>query len=185
MRIALDAMGGDFAPREIVRGALLAAEDYPDHNILLVGDRAAIEPEMSEAGGGEPSNISVVHASQLVAMNEKPVEAVRSKPDSSILRAIHLLAQGEADAVIGAGKLDQMANPVTGGNLNHAKPVAMGFQAKGFAVHGNTGAKIQAAGKVTLMNFDGFRFAFQRRSRSKKWCPGEDSNLHGLAATGT
>jgi glycerol-3-phosphate acyltransferase PlsX len=113
MRIALDAMGGDFAPREIVRGALRAAEDHPDHNILLVGDRAVIGQEMSEAGGAEPFNVSVIHASQAVGMDEKPVEAIRSKPDSSVLRTIRLLAQEEADVAISAGNTGAMVAATT------------------------------------------------------------------------
>ena len=66
MRIALDAMGGDFAPREIVRGALQAAEDHPDHNIVLVGDSTAIAQEMSDAGIAG----FLIHAPDLVLNHE-------------------------------------------------------------------------------------------------------------------
>ncbi len=64
MRIALDAMGGDFAPRETVLGAIQAAEARPDHEIALVGDAAAIEAQFKAAGQSIPSNILIVHASQ-------------------------------------------------------------------------------------------------------------------------
>ena len=113
MRVALDAMGGDFAPREIVRGALDAAEAFPDHTMILVGDRSAIEQEMSEAGNAAPSNVTVVHASQVVAMDEKPVEAIRGKPDSSVIRMIRLVGAGEADVAISAGNTGAMVAAAT------------------------------------------------------------------------
>jgi len=115
MRIVLDAMGGDFAPRETVLGGIHAAEARPDHEIILAGDRAAIEAEMDAANGAIPDNLNVVHASQVVAMDEKPVEAIRKKPDSSILRAINMVAAGEADAVVSAGNTGAM---VAAGTLN-------------------------------------------------------------------
>lgn len=113
MRIALDAMGGDFAPREMVLGGIQAAEVYPDYTVVLVGDRSAIEQEMSQSGISVPSNVTVVHASQVVAMDEKPVEAIRAKPDSSLLRAVLLVAEGEADVAISAGNTGAMVAAVT------------------------------------------------------------------------
>lgn len=103
MRVALDAMGGDFAPRETVLGGIQVAEARPDDEIILVGDRAAIEMELDSASAPTPDNISVVHASQVIAMDEKPVEAIRHKPDSSVLRAVTMIAANEADAVVSAG----------------------------------------------------------------------------------
>ena len=108
MRIALDAMGGDAAPREPVRGALKAAETHPDHEILLVGDRGLVELELGASGSPTLANLSVVHASQVVAMDEKPVAAIKKKPDNSILRAVKLVAEGEADAVVSAGNTGAM-----------------------------------------------------------------------------
>jgi len=113
MRIALDAMGGDFAPRETVLGALLAAEARPGHEILLVGDGPALEGELRAAGQTVPSNIQIVHASQAVAMDEKPVEAIKKKQDSSIVRAIKLVASGEADAAVSAGNTGAMVAAAT------------------------------------------------------------------------
>ena len=113
MRIALDAMGGDFAPREVVLGGIQAAEVYPDHAIVLVGERSAIEREMSCAGESVPSNVTVVHASQVVEMHEKPVEAIRTKPASSVVRAIQLVAEGEADVCISAGNTGAMVAAAT------------------------------------------------------------------------
>ena len=102
MRLAIDAMGGDFAPREIVRGALAARDALPEDEIILVGDSAAIRRELEQAGAA-PDRLTIVHASQRVSMADLPVEAVRRKPDSSMRRATELMAQGKADAVISAG----------------------------------------------------------------------------------
>ena len=102
MRLAIDAMGGDFAPREIVRGAIAARDALPEDEIILVGDAATIRRELQEAGA-TPDRLTIVHASQRVAMADLPVEAVRKKPDSSMRRATELMAQGKADAVISAG----------------------------------------------------------------------------------
>ena len=103
MRIAVDAMGGDFAPREIVRGAVDAARRLDGvTRILLVGDEQAVRAEL-DAVGGCPESIEVVHASDTVAMDDSPVQAVRRKPDSSIARAVDLVKQGQADAVLSAG----------------------------------------------------------------------------------
>jgi glycerol-3-phosphate acyltransferase PlsX len=95
-------MGGDFAPREIVRGAIAARDALPEDEIILVGDAAAIRRELQEAGAAR-DRLTIVHASQRVGMADLPVEAVRRKPDSSMRRATELMAQGKADAVISAG----------------------------------------------------------------------------------
>jgi len=102
LRLAIDAMGGDFAPREIVRGAIAARDALPEDEIILVGDSAAIRRELEQAGAA-PDRLTIVHASQRVGMADLPVEAVRRKPDSSMRRATELMAQGKADAVISAG----------------------------------------------------------------------------------
>jgi len=102
VRLALDAMGGDHAPGEIVRGAVAARDGLPDDEILLVGDQAAIRKEL-DAAGASMERLTVVHASQQVGMAEPPVEAMRRKPDSSMRRAMELMARREADAVVSAG----------------------------------------------------------------------------------
>jgi glycerol-3-phosphate acyltransferase PlsX len=103
MRIAVDAMGGDFAPREIVDGAVRAAASLPSvGQIFLVGDQAAIERELRRSPAVSPK-ISIRHASEVVAMDESPAQAVRRKRDSSIGRAVDMVKQGEADAVVSAG----------------------------------------------------------------------------------
>lgn len=103
MRIAVDAMGGDHAPREIVKGAVKAAHDLEGvTSVILVGDQAAVEREL-RACGGSCGKISIRHASEVVGMDEAPALAVRRKKDSSISRAVDLLKAGEADAVLSAG----------------------------------------------------------------------------------
>jgi glycerol-3-phosphate acyltransferase PlsX len=113
MRIALDAMGGDLAPREAVLGALQASEMRPDDEVLLVGPRAIVEDELTAAGQPIPSNVRVIHAPQTIGMDEKPVEAIKKKPDNSILRAIQLVASGEAGAAISAGNTGAMVAAAT------------------------------------------------------------------------
>ena len=102
MRLAIDAMGGDHAPGEIVRGAVAARDALPEDEIILVGDQDAIRKELA-AAGASLDRLTIVHASQQVGMAEPPVEAVRHKPDSSMRRAMELMARREADAVISAG----------------------------------------------------------------------------------
>ncbi len=103
MRIAVDAMGGDFAPAEIVKGTVEAANLYPAiKRLYLVGNKDAIERELKEAGP-VPASIEVLHASEVVTMDEAPAAAIRRKKDSSIGRAVDLVKAGEADAVFSAG----------------------------------------------------------------------------------
>ncbi len=102
MRLAIDAMGGDYAPGEIVRGVVQACDLLPDAVFVLVGDRVAIEAELADMGA-PTDRLEIVHAAQRVAMAETPVEAIRRKPDSSMRRAVELMAAGQADAVVSAG----------------------------------------------------------------------------------
>jgi glycerol-3-phosphate acyltransferase PlsX len=102
VRLAIDAMGGDYAPREVVRGAVAARDALTEDEIILVGDEAAVRREL-RAAGAPLDRLSVVHASQQVSMAELPVEAIRRKPDSSMRRAVELLREDEADAVVSAG----------------------------------------------------------------------------------
>jgi len=111
MRIALDAMGGDFAPGPIVAGALQAIAADPDITIVLVGDQAQIEPLLST----QRDRIEILHASQAVGMHESPVEALRSKPDNTIARCWQLLVGKKVDAMVGAGNTGAM---VAGGLLS-------------------------------------------------------------------
>ena len=103
MKIAVDAMGGDFAPQNIVAGAVDALRsDGKISRLYLVGDKSRVEIELRKSHASDP-RIEVVHASEVVEMNDPPVQAVRRKKDSSMSRAIDLVKRGEADAVVSAG----------------------------------------------------------------------------------
>lgn len=103
-KIAVDAMGGDHAPAPIVAGAVRAAARVREiETLYLVGDETAICAELSAIGRDVPACIEIVHASQVVGMDESPAVAVRRKKDSSISRAVDLVKDGTADAVFTAG----------------------------------------------------------------------------------
>ncbi len=103
MRISVDAMGGDFAPREVVAGALQAVREVPGiERLLLVGREDAIR-EVWPKGVPVAAPIEIVHASEVVDMGDSPATAVRRKRDSSISRAVDLVKQGQADAIFSAG----------------------------------------------------------------------------------
>ncbi len=101
MRIALDAMGGDHAPEALVRGALDAVAEH-GLEVILVGDEAALAPELEEAGE-IPPGLHVHHASEVVEMEDHPSQALRRKKDSSLRVAFDLVRDGEAQAVVSAG----------------------------------------------------------------------------------
>ena len=105
MKIVLDAMGGDFAPASTVAGAVEALRKYPDIEIILVGDQARIEKEFAELNVAPAlaKRYTIYHASQVVDMSDSAIDAVRRKKDSSISRAIDLLADGGAEALVSAG----------------------------------------------------------------------------------
>jgi glycerol-3-phosphate acyltransferase PlsX len=108
MRIALDAMGGDFAPGPIVAGAIEAVRDLPDLTVVLVGDQARVEAELAKAPDAPRERLPIVHASQVIGMNEKPVEALRKKRDNSISRSWGLMASDDVKAVVSAGHTGAM-----------------------------------------------------------------------------
>lgn len=98
-RIAVDAMGGDYAPQEIVAGVLLAAAEF-DATILLVGDEGRVRPLLR---GPAADLITVVHAPEAVAMDLTPSTAIRSCERTSLGVAVNLIKRGDADAVVSAG----------------------------------------------------------------------------------
>lgn len=103
MKIAVDAMGGDFAPQNIVAGTVQALRnDGPISRLCLVGDQERVRAELQKHGPIDP-RIEIVHATEVIAMDDDPVRAVRRKKDSSMARAIDLVKQGQADAVVSAG----------------------------------------------------------------------------------
>jgi glycerol-3-phosphate acyltransferase PlsX len=111
IRIAIDAMGGDFAPREVVHGAVLAAREY-GISVQLVGQPDVVQAELKrhETQG---LNISIIPASEVVAMDEKPSKAVLRKKDSSIVRAMQQVADGLADGVVACGSTGAAAVAAT------------------------------------------------------------------------
>lgn len=103
MKIAVDAMGGDFAPQNIVAGVVEALQPGgPIARLYLVGNQDRVHAELQRLGPVDP-RIEVVHASEVVEMDDPPVQAVRRKKDSSMARAIDLVKSGAADAVVSAG----------------------------------------------------------------------------------
>jgi glycerol-3-phosphate acyltransferase PlsX len=96
-RVAVDAMGGDSAPREIVEGALIAVGNGVD--VVLVGDEAQIAPLLERRGVSVP----IRHAREVITMHDDPAHAIREKRDASIVVASKMVASGEADAVVSAG----------------------------------------------------------------------------------
>ncbi len=101
MRIILDGMGGDNAPSEIVKGALQAAE-LIDHQIVIVGKKDLIDAELKKYTYNE-NQIIVEHAEEVILTEEAPVKAVRTKKDSSLVRGITMVKEGEGDIFISAG----------------------------------------------------------------------------------
>lgn len=100
MRIAIDAMGGDHAPRAQVEGAIAAAAEWTDVELILVGNPNVIEPLL---GSGAPANIRIEPATEVIESDDEPVKSVRRKTDSSMVVAARLVKEGKADAMISAG----------------------------------------------------------------------------------
>ncbi|MEW6661273.1 MAG: phosphate acyltransferase PlsX [Bacillota bacterium] len=100
MKIAVDAMGGDYAPGEVVKGAVEAARsDIAD--VLLVGNQLQLEEELAKYP--KLHNLSIVHASEVIGMDEPPATALRKKKDASITVATRLVKEGEAGGLVSAG----------------------------------------------------------------------------------
>ena len=103
IRIALDAMGGDNAPRVEVEGAVLALRELPDIRIQLVGRRADIETALAAHSGVDRARLEIVEAPEVVGMGEKPLAAIKGKPNSSIMVGLGLQKKSLSDAFISAG----------------------------------------------------------------------------------
>ncbi len=103
MRVLLDGMGGDNAPYAVCEGAVLAAKEM-DHDIVIIGDEGKISEALDKiCRHNVPSNISVCHASEVITNNEAPALAIRRKKDSSIVKGMKMLKDGEGDLFISAG----------------------------------------------------------------------------------
>ena len=99
VRIALDAMGGDHAPHEVVKGAILAAKEYPVE-VILVGQEERVRKEL---GDSTPENITVVDAREVVEMDDPALTPIRKKRNSSVRVCANLVKEGRADAMVSAG----------------------------------------------------------------------------------
>ena len=104
MQIALDAMGGDYGPEELTRGAMLAAKQT-GLEVILVGNQQVLQTHVDRlrSDASRESNLQIVHASEVVEMGESPVDAIRRKKDASVLVAFDLVRRGLADAAVSAG----------------------------------------------------------------------------------
>ena len=108
MRIAVDAMGGDNAPDLVIEGAILASQEISsDTKLILIGDETIITTVLNK-NGSKPANIEVVHASEVVGMDEHPTKAISQKKDSSIIIGYQLLATKQADIFCSAGNTGAM-----------------------------------------------------------------------------
>lgn len=126
MKIALDAMGGDLAPKAAVEGGVLAARDF-GIEIVLVGDREVVARELAEHDT-KGLSIRIEHAPEVVLMDDSPLESILSKPGSSLHIGFHLVKDLKADAFVSAGNSGAMmvAASVILGNLPHVDRPAIG-----------------------------------------------------------
>lgn len=118
-RIALDAMGGDFAPKATIAGALLALQELDgNHTVQLVGQTGVIEAQLDKilseelpAGTSSRARIEIIEAPDVIEMNEKPTAGLRKKPNSSMIVGLRLQVEGKSDAFVSAGNTGaQMAS---------------------------------------------------------------------------
>lgn len=101
--VALDCMGGDNAPGEIVKGAVLAANENKNINIKLVGRKEDIEKELTKYDY-DSNLLEIINATEVIETGEPPVAAIRSKKDSSLVKCMYMVKNGEADAMVSARK---------------------------------------------------------------------------------
>jgi glycerol-3-phosphate acyltransferase PlsX len=146
MRIAVDAMGGDSAPKAVVAGGILWAVKNPNDHVVMVGDKTRIESELHSAGA-PPPNILIVHASQVVEMGDHPVESLKRKPDSSIVKCAQVVKAGEADAFVAAGNTGAAvaASVFILGNIPGVRRPGIGvpfLTEKGFCIMIDAGANV-------------------------------------------
>jgi len=107
MKIGLDIMGGDFAPKATVLGAILAYKEIPDAKLVLIGDKEAAVAILQE-NNFDPGNFEFVHTTEVIGMGEHPTKAIVQKADSSISVGYNLLKEGKIDAFSSAGNTGAM-----------------------------------------------------------------------------
>ena len=113
-RIAVDAMGGDLGPAEVVAAVRLALNHPSLNPITLVGDQAILAPLLNKEGLSRNSRVSIHHASEVITMEDKPLNALKRKKDSSMVRAIELVKNREAGVVVSCGNTGAL---MAGGTL--------------------------------------------------------------------
>jgi len=102
MKIAIDVMGTDFGPGEIIKGALQAADEY-GCQVVLVGQEAVVKEELTKQGRADSKLVVIQNATEVIEMSDHPGVSVKKKKDASIVVATKLLRQGECDALVSAG----------------------------------------------------------------------------------
>ena len=102
MRILIDVMSGDNAPLELLRGAVMAAAEYPNLSIAVIGNEDVIR-ETADADKLTLSNLDIIPSVSVIEMEDKALSVVRDKKDSSMSVGLHALANGEGDAFVSAG----------------------------------------------------------------------------------
>lgn len=146
--IALDAMGGDYAPEETVKGAVEAVHDYPEIKVILVGKEELIKEQLSRYSYREDA-IDIVNAPEVIDMGDVPTKAIREKKASSLVVAMRLVKEGNADAVVSAGSTGAI---LVGGQLivgrikGIKRPALAPFlpSKKGFSLLIDCGANVDA-----------------------------------------
>ena len=114
MKIIVDAMGGDYAPKELVRGAIRATKAREDIQVILVGKGEDLLKVLEEEGlSSLPPGIEIAHAQQVITMEDNPATAFREKKDSSLTVALSLLRDGDGDAVVSAGSTGALLSAAT------------------------------------------------------------------------
>src|ERR1700679_3825925 len=162
IKIALDAMGGDAAPREVVKGAVMAVQDAEvlkmanhDLEIVLVGRQEDIERELSSLGSYPKKSISIVNAREVVEMGESPAQACKQKRDSSIVRCSELVKRKEVVACASAGNsgATMAAALMTCGRIDGVLPSAITTMVpsiQGVSVLVDAGANVDCKAKHLL-----------------------------------
>ncbi len=101
IRIAIDAMGGDYAPKEVVKGAVKVLEENEEIKIIFIGDTEQIKKELDNLGYKKP--VEIIHSNQWIKMDESPKTALMNKPDCSICIGTKILNEGQAEVLVSAG----------------------------------------------------------------------------------
>ena len=105
MRIAIDVMGGDNAPQEIIKGALMAQEKNQEIELVLVGPKDIIQSNLESAS--PRGKVEIVHASEVIGFDETPTTAIRRKKDSTIVVGLNLVKDKNVQAFVSAGSLNR------------------------------------------------------------------------------